>query len=147
MAKSFKILVFINLLMVLSFSTPVAAQVMGKWKTIDDVSGQPKSVVEIFERGGKYFGKIVHLFPRPGREADPVCTKCDAEDPRFGQKIKGMEIVRSMRRDGEEISGGDILDPESGKVYRCKMWREGENLMVRGYLGPFFRTQTWLPNR
>ena len=120
-----------------------SAQLAGKWKTIDDSSGKPRSIVEITEKGGVFQGRIIHLFPQPGKEADPVCTKCEVGDPRHGQKIKGMEIIRSMKKEGDELSGGTILDPESGNVYRCRMWLEGKMLKVRGYLGPFYRTQTW----
>ena len=120
-----------------------SAQLAGKWKTIDDSSGKPRSIVEITEKGGIFQGRIIHLFPQPGKEADPVCTKCEVGDPRHGQKIKGMEIIRSMKKDGDELAGGTILDPESGNVYRCRMWLEGKMLKVRGYLGPFYRTQTW----
>lgn len=128
------------------FAAVVAsAQITGKWKTIDDNTGKPRSVVEIFERGGKYFGKVITIFPRPGKDSDPLCNACDPSDSRFKKKVKGMEIVRNLVKDGDEFSGGDILDPEIGKIYRCKIWIEDNTLKVRGYLGPFFRTQTWLP--
>ena len=119
------------------------AQVTGKWRTIDDATGKPRSVVEVFERGGQIYGKIVHIFPRPGKDPDPVCNACDPSDNRYKLKVKGMEIIRGMKKDGSEFAGGDILDPENGKVYRCRLWLEGKELKVRGYLGPFFRTQTW----
>lgn len=124
-------------------SSAASAQLAGKWKTIDDASGKPRSIVEITEKSGVFQGRIIHLFPQPGKEPDPICTKCEEDDPRHGQKIKGMEIIRSMKKDGDEFSGGNILDPESGNVYRCRIWIEGKMLKVRGYLGPFFRTQTW----
>lgn len=118
-------------------------QVLGKWTTIDDETGKPRSIVEIFERGGNLFGRILTIYPEPGKSPDPICTACDPADPRYKTKVKGMEIIRNMKKDGSEYAGGDILDPKSGKVYRCKLWVEGKELKVRGYLGPFFRTQTW----
>ncbi|MFM7327592.1 MAG: DUF2147 domain-containing protein, partial [Bacteroidota bacterium] len=90
------------------FSSTASAQLAGKWKTIDDSSGKPRSIVEITEKGGVFQGRIIHLYPQPGKEADPICTKCDDEDARHGQKIKGMEIIRSMKKDGNEFSGGNI---------------------------------------
>ncbi len=126
-------------------ASPVFSQaILGKWKTIDDNTNEARSVVEIAERGGRLYGKVVMLFPRPGEDPDPVCDKCDARDQRFKKKIIGMEIIRDLRKDGSEYSGGDILDPENGKVYRSKLWVEGAQLKVRGYWGPFYRTQTWL---
>jgi uncharacterized protein (DUF2147 family) len=88
-------------------------------------------------------GKVIKLFPRPAEDPDPVCDKCDPSDTRFKRKIIGMEIVRNLHKDGNVYSGGDILDPENGKTYRSKIWVEGKELKVRGYWGPFFRTQTW----
>ncbi len=121
-----------------------SGQVVGKWKTIDDETSQPKSIVEIYERDGKVYGKIVRLFRDPGEDPDPVCDQCEPDDGRYNKKIIGMEIMRDMTKSGDSFDGGDILDPNNGKVYRCKIWLEGSNLMVRGYWGPFYRTQTWL---
>jgi len=126
-------------------SVPLLAQetIVGRWQTIDDNTGDARSIVEILDREGKIFGKIIKIYPRPDRPPDPVCDKCSTEDPRYNQKIIGMEIIRNMVKDGSEYSGGDILDPENGRVYRSKVWLEGKELKVRGYWGPFYRTQTW----
>jgi len=117
--------------------------VIGVWKTIDDETGEAKSYVELFEKDGKIHGKVTKLL----REAhvDDVCTAC--KDHRKGQKIWGMEILSGLSWDDDEYNGGEILDPENGKTYSCKIWREGENLIVRGYLGFSLlgRQQTWLP--
>jgi len=121
--------------------------ITGKWKTIDDESNKPKSIVEIFEREGKYYGKIVKLFRTQAEEQDPLCEECPQEDPRYKKKIIGMEILKEMVKSGSEYSEGTILDPNNGKIYRCKIWREGINLKLRGYWGPFYRTQTWLPGQ
>jgi len=120
-----------------------AQAITGKWITVDDNSGQERSVVEIYERQGKIFGKVAKLFPNPGEDPDPVCEQCESADPRHKKKIIGMEIIRNMVRSGNEYIQGDILDPENGKVYRCKLWAEGNLLKVRGYWGPFYRTQSW----
>ncbi len=118
--------------------------ITGKWKSVDDTTGEPRSIVEIIERQGKIYGKIIKLFPNPEEDPDPICDKCSPEDVRFNKKIIGMEIIKEMSLDDDEYSGGSILDPEVGKVYRCKVWLEAGKLKVRGYLGPFYRTQTWL---
>lgn len=116
---------------------------VGKWKTVDDNSGKTKSVVEIYEKGGKLFGKVLELFDP--EKPDPVCEECASDDPRHMKPIVGLEIIRNMEPDGEEWEDGDILDPENGKVYRCKLWVEEGKLMVRGYIAFLYRTQTWLP--
>ena len=133
------------LLILLSLSTNCLSQdaILGKWTTIDDDSGEARSVVEIVERGSKVFGKIVRLYPGPGEDPDPVCDQCPEEDVRYNKKIIGLEIIQDMIWSEKELTNGSILDPESGKIYQCKIWLDGSNLKVRGYWGPFFRTQTW----
>lgn len=118
--------------------------IAGKWKSVDDESGDVKSIVEIYEQRGKFFGKVIKTFPKEGEDSDPICTECDEDDPRYKQKIIGMEIIQRMEKDGDQYTGGKILDPENGNIYRCKIWREKGKLYVRGYLGFFYRTQEWL---
>lgn len=117
--------------------------IVGKWKTIDDKTNEPKSIVQIYEKDGKYFGQIKELFRKPGEDPDPVCDKCPDDDPRKDQPTKGMIIIKDLVQDGDEYEGGTILDPKEGKIYTCKLWVEEGNLMVRGYIAFFFRTQTW----
>jgi len=119
------------------------APIVGKWKTIDDETNEPKSIVKIFEKDGKYYGTIVELFRKPGEEPNPVCDECDSDDDRKDKPVVGMEIIRNLEQDGDEYDDGTILDPGDGKVYDCKLWVEEGNLMVRGYIAFFFRTQTW----
>lgn len=124
-------------------SAVYAQTITGEWITVDDNTGEKRSVVEIYESEGKLYGKVVRIFTNPGEDPDPVCDKCDPEDSRYKKKVIGMEIIRNMVRSGEAYEDGDILDPEVGKVYRCKLWIEEKKLKVRGYWGPFYRTQTW----
>ncbi|HYG01088.1 MAG TPA: DUF2147 domain-containing protein [Chryseosolibacter sp.] len=131
-------------ILLLCISTTLAAQsVIGKWKTIDDETGEEKSVVEIYSKNDKVYGKVIKLFRKPGEDPDPVCDDCEEDDPRFRKKIIGMDIILDMEASDGEYSGGTILDPANGKVYKCKLWVEDGELQVRGYWGPFFRTQTW----
>lgn len=115
-----------------------AADVLGKWQTIDDETGRPKSIVEIYQKDGKYYGRVVDLLMKPD---DTICDKCPGE--RKGKKIVGMDVITGMVKSGDVYEGGEILDPNKGKIYDCKFWVEDNKLMVRGYLGFFFRTQTW----
>lgn len=111
---------------------------VGKWKTIDDETGKEKSIVEVYEQGGKVYAKIIKLLNKP---ADTLCDQCPGD--KKNKPIVGMVFVNGLKKDGSEYAGGEILDPAKGKTYKCKMWLEGGKLMVRGYVGPFFRTQTW----
>ena len=125
-------------------STSSTATCVGQWTTTDDDTGKKKSIVELFKVDGKLYGKIIKLYPKEGREDDPKCVKCSGEQK--NKKIVGMQIVNNLKWNGEEWAGGTILDPANGKVYTSKMWLEPTNdkiLNVRGYIGPFFRTQAW----
>ena len=123
--------------------TSHAQNITGKWATIDDESGQQKSIVEIYERAGKVYGKVVKIFPGPNDDPDPVCEGCSTDDDRYKKKIIGMEIIKDMKKSDGSWTDGTILDPENGKVYRCKLWIEDNSLKVRGFWGPLYRTQTW----
>jgi uncharacterized protein (DUF2147 family) len=122
------------------------ASPVGLWKTIDDHSGKPKSLIRITESNGEFRGKIEKLFREPGEDPNPKCDKC--EDARKDQPIIGMTILTGMKPDRGEYDGGQILDPGNGKVYKSKMSLDdgGKKLNVRGYIGvPMLgRTQTWL---
>lgn len=120
---------------------------VGKWKTIDDETGVAKSVVEIYEKDGQLYGKIVELLNlEPDEDPNPNCDQCDEDDSRYNQKVIGMEIMQAMKKSGRQWEKGTILDPKKGKVYDCKIWLNEEDpneLMVRGYIAFFFRTQSW----
>jgi uncharacterized protein (DUF2147 family) len=121
-------------------ATPV-----GLWNTISDVDGRPTAIVEIRALpDSTLVGTVRALLVVAGPE-DSVCTRCT--DARRGRPIVGMEILRRLHRDGNAWSGGEILDPETGKTYRAKvrLSEGGRALVVRGYLGLslFGRSQTW----
>ena len=97
----------------------------------------------LYEEKGLLFGRVETLVDP---DAVKICDKCS--DERKGRPVTGMVVVRRMKKDGDEYTGGDILDPKSGSVYRCKMRLvdQGRKLSVRGYLGfsLFGRSQTWV---
>jgi len=117
---------------------------VGLWRTIDDKTKKPRGFVRIYEQDGALFGKIESsLDPK---DADERCDKCT--DDRKDKPVIGLVIMRGLRKNGDEYSGGDILDPDTGSVYRCKfrMVEQGRKLLVRGYLGLslFGRSQVWI---
>jgi uncharacterized protein (DUF2147 family) len=96
----------------------------------------------LFVQGSELRGVIERVFLRAGEPPDPVCTQCrgDLRD----KPILGLSILWGLHRERERWVGGSVLDPQNGKEYRARVWLEGpERLRVRGYWGPFFRTQTW----
>src|SRR5215831_3744983 len=120
-----------------------AASPVGLWETIDDKTGKPTAIVEIFEREQRLYGRIEQILT--GADPNSVCVACT--DDRKNKPIIGMIIIRGIKPVGPEYGGGDILDPDSGSVYRCKMHLEknGSELIVRGDIGLslFGRSQTW----
>jgi len=117
----------------------------GLWKTVDDNTGKPRGLMRLTQVNGVYQGKIEKIFPEPGEDQHPRCDRCDGT--RQGQPILGMTILWGLTKQGDEYQGGEILDPETGKVYRVKMKieDEGKKLMVRGFIGFSLlgRTQVW----
>ncbi len=135
---------FLVLAVVLGANMSVAADsLVGKWNTVDDKSGKAKSEVQLYEEGGKLFGKIVGLTePNDDKGKPKTCTKCTGADK--DKPIVGLVIVKDLSLSGDRYKGGTILDPEDGKIYKAEVWVEGGKLKVRGYLGPIYKTQTWL---
>ena len=132
--------------LVLSASAFAQATPVGLWKTIDDETKKEKSLVRITDAGGVLTGRI-EKFLDPASKPDAACDKCT--DERKDKPILGMTIVRNAKRDADDPglwTGGDILDPNKGKVYRLRLKPidGGKTLEVRGYIGPFFRDQTWV---
>ncbi|MBC5842707.1 MAG: DUF2147 domain-containing protein [Flavobacteriaceae bacterium] len=116
--------------------------VLGKWKTIDDQTGEAKSIIEIYEKSGKVYGKVVEIL-NPARKKD-LCQNCEGEDK--GKAILNLVILKGLEKDGDEYNGGKITDPQTGKVYKCLMTlEEKDKLKVRGYIGFSLigRTQYW----
>ena len=117
---------------------------VGLWRTIDDATGKAKSAVRIVENAGVFSGRIEQIFdPDPGW--DGRCDKC--RDERKDQPVLGMLILTNLRKSGDEYAG-EVLDPENGNVYRCRVRvvEGGQKLEVRGFIGIslFGRTQVWL---
>jgi uncharacterized protein (DUF2147 family) len=115
---------------------------VGRWKTIDDKTGKPKAIVVIYMDNGRLFGRVEASLNPNGKK---ICDLC--KDERKNQPIVGMVILRGLTAHGEEYSGGDILDPDNGSVYRCKMklQDQGRQLSVRGFIGFSLlgRSQVW----
>lgn len=134
MKKLFLTLAF-SLIGVMSF-----AQIEGKWKTIDDETGKPKSVVEIFKKNdGKYYGKIVQLLIKPENNN---CVKC--KDDRKNKPLLGLEIIRGLSKDDDEFVGGTITNPKDGKSYKTEIEKDGNTLKVKALImGIAVKTQTW----
>lgn len=121
-------------------ATPV-----GLWRTIDDATGKARALVRIVDNAGVLSGRIEKIFnPEPGWNGR--CLECRGE--RKDQPVRGMLILTNLRKTAGEYAGGEILDPENGNVYRCRMRvaEDGQSMEVRGFIGfsLFGRTQVWV---
>jgi len=129
-------------LLALAGSAFAQSSPVGLWRNIDDKTGEAKAEIRISDNGGKLTGRIEKTLKK---DAKPTCEEC--KDERKGQPMAGLEIIRGVTKgEGESWEGGKILDPENGKEYTVRLTpiEGGQKLQVRGYLGPFYRTQVWV---
>ena len=118
---------------------------LGHWHTLDEKTNEVKSQIQITESGGVVSGKIEKLLRKDAKQ-DAVCDECN--DDRKGKPLLGLEIIRGAKKaaDKNVWEDGKILDPENGKNYTLRLTpiEGGKKLEVRGSIGPFGRTQTWV---
>lgn len=131
--------------MLVFFSLNAQSQsVFGKWKTIDDRTGKPKAIIDIYQKDGLMYGHVVEILEEGKKDA--VCTKCDGELK--DKPVLGMTIIEAAEEhENGKWKGKNLFDPEQAMTFRCKIWLNPENineLKVRGYLAFIYRTQTWL---
>ncbi len=118
---------------------------VGLWKTIDDATDKPRSLIRISDKNGE----LIATFEKgllPSDSPNDVCEQCTAE--RKGKPLIGMVIMDGMKAKGDVFEGGHILDPDNGEIYKCKIKLDstGKQLEVRGFIGVslFGRSQTWM---
>ena len=140
-----KIILFFILLILWGLLASISNSPVGRWKTIDDKTGKPKSIVFIWNENGVLFGKIEKLFRAPNEEQNPLCTECKGINK--DKQIIGMTILKNLKKHKRIWKGGTILDPKNGKIYKCriKLFDEGKKLKLRGFIGvpTLGRTQIW----
>ncbi len=148
MRTTFKTLMLALPLSVAAFVAQAAdTSPVGRWQTIDDETGKPKSIVQIERAGnGTLSGKVIEIL-QSNKGPNPLCDKCDGAQK--GKPIKGMTILWGLKPDGTAVwSGGSVLDPAKGKTYKAKITLTdgGKKLQMRGYIGieALGRTQTWV---
>ncbi len=126
----------------IAFLSTSAQSIFGKWENIDEETGKVDSVIEVYEKEGKAYAKIIEITDTERRDA--LCENCTGKNK--NKPILGMDILTGLKKDGEEWSGGKILDPKNGKEYQCYITLENnDKLKIRGYIGfaMFGRTAYW----
>ncbi|MEM9142703.1 MAG: DUF2147 domain-containing protein [Bacteroidota bacterium] len=118
--------------------------VFGHWRTVDDETGEPKAIVDVYKQDGLMYGKIIKILSGEGQGS--LCTKCKGD--RKDKPLVGMTIIEALEKNADgEWKGDTLFDPEQGKAFKCKIWLNPDNpneLKVRGYLSFVYRTQTWI---
>ena len=134
----------LGLIVVMTCSAQQASDLLGTWVSVDDATGKHKSEVTITrEADGTFAGTVTKILPPAPQDA--LCEACEGNDK--NKPILGLKIIKDMKWNDGELSDGEIMDPENGKTYRCKIWLDTDNLdllNVRGYVAFFYRTQTWI---
>ena len=140
------LLALLALVMSVSASAQLSA-ILGDWKTVDDKTGEKRSVVTIYKGSdGLYYGKISKMLMY--QELDLKCEECKGED--HNAPIEGLVIIRGMKAEDGQLVGGKVLDPESGKFYYSKIYLKDGKLVLRGSLdkrGFLGRNQTWVKGK
>lgn len=122
----------------------VAQSVFGKWKTIDDRNGVEKAIIQVYEKNGLMYGKVLEILEEGKKNA--ICKKCEGDLK--NAPVLGLHIIKNAEKtDKNEYKGKYLFDPEQAMTFRCKIWLDPEDpdkLKVRGYLAFIYRTQTWI---
>ena len=135
-----KKLVILSLFLISTVS--FSQSILGKWKSIDEKTKKDESIIEIYQENGKFFGKIIQLLDP--KKKDAICLECKGINK--NKPVKGLVIIKGLKKDGDEWSGGKVLDPKNGKEYKCYITLKDNNTMkLRGFIGfsVFGRTAYW----
>ena len=122
----------LGLILCVNCAALAAEDIAGVWKTVDDETGQAKSLVQIYPYQGKMYGRVIKLFKNQEKTAVGI---------QGNPKIFGLDIIWDMQ---DKWKNGRILDPTKGKIYACEIWRSGNQLIKRRKIGPFGRNQIWI---
>ena len=149
MIKTMRFILFLGALFFFSCSAPAQQGITGLWKSRDQNSDKPRSLVAIYEYEGKYYGRMLATYNDDGTINDTICEKKDNAPGVVGNPpYCGMDFVYNLKQ--KEVNGelidkyrGKVIDPEKGKVYNAEVWRQGEVLIFRGELWIFGKNIPW----
>jgi uncharacterized protein (DUF2147 family) len=121
------------ILLILLVTFSISSQnIFGKWESLDPETRTVDSVIEVYEKDGKAYAKIIEIKDETKRAA--LCNYCKGK--KKNKPVLGMDILTGLEKDDDEWSGGTILDPRNGKIYQCYIKLVNANkLKLRGYIG------------
>lgn len=142
-----KKLLLLSMLWLFAFSATLTAEdIVGFWKTVDEQTNKPQSIVAIYQYQGKYYGRLIATYDESGKIDDTIYHPKDKAPGVVGNPYySGLDFIWGLTKEGSKYTGGQILDPEKGRIYDAEMWIDNGNLIVRGELFVFGRNQTWPP--
>ncbi len=142
-----KKILLLNVFFILVFTQTFAVEdIVGFWKTVDEKSGQAQSIVAIYEYQGKYYGRLIGTYDKQGQIKDTIYLQKERAPGVAGNPpYAGLDIIWGLKNNGNKFTGGEILDPQKGRIYGAEMWLQNGLLIVRGKLLFFGKNQTWLP--
>ena len=130
----------LSFFLLLSFSMS-SQTIFGKWKTVDVESGEDKSIVEIYKKDGKVFGKIIDIL---NGDKDAVCNKCEGKNK--NKKILGFDLIKNLTKSGVFYRNGSIIDLKKGSKYKCRLSLDSAKpdvLEVRSYIAFMYESEYW----
>lgn len=140
-----KLLKLLTGLFLIVATSAFAQDIVGYWKTINENTNKPESIVAIYEYQGKYYGRLISSFDPTGKKNDNIYNPKDRAPGVVGNPYyMGLDFIWDLKKDGDRYRG-KILDPEKGNIYNAEIWVEDGNLIVRGKIFFFGRNQTWPP--
>lgn len=146
-----KLGITILLLMILPLAALMAADdVTGLWMGIDDESGDPTSISILYMYQGELYGRILLTYEEfiPGQVKDTYLNPGERAELLVGDPpYAGLDFIWGLTDRGRKWGRGKILDPKKGKIYSSEVWLDGNDLILRGKIGPIGRNQTWKPVR
>lgn len=129
---------FLSFALLLITSFTYAQEIKGKWLTDDG-----EAIVEIYQSGDKFNGKIVWLKDANDAQGKPLTDQENPDKSKRSKPLIGLLMLTDFKQNNGKWESGKIYDPSEGKTYKCTMWLENGKLKVRGYVGMFYQTQTW----
>ena len=133
-----------SLLFVFNLSLHANDDIVGFWKTIDEVSGKAQSIVAVYKYQDKYFGRLILSYNEDGTVQDTLYAPLKRAPGVVGEPYySGMDIIFNLKKEGNKYTDGSIVDPQKGNKYGAELWISDGNLIVRGKLLFFGRNQTW----
>ena len=118
-----------------------ASSPIGKWKTLDDESGKPMTITEVYRaKNGTLAAKIVENLGLP-----PTCDECSG--PNKGKPFVGMVTLWNLKEKDGGWGDGNGYKPSDDRKFNAKsvkLIEGGNKLKIKGCVAFICRDATWV---